>query len=157
MPRTCPALRRERNTKIDENRRRKVMIKQEFTDGPLRSGRRGRRFESCHSDQLPLLFILQAFSDCWRFPSQPRIPCLKPSTGLRSRGAWRSARYAPVLYSKSSGAVNAGCALHSDVSCVAGFKTACGERSDTLPCRLLGTCSVATQTAVSSSANPPYA
>ena len=37
---------------------------------------------SCHS-------FFRTFSDCWRFPSQPRIPLFKPNTGLRSRGAWR--------------------------------------------------------------------
>jgi hypothetical protein len=34
----------------------------------------------CHS-------FFRAFSDCWRFPSQPRIPCLKRNINMRSRGA----------------------------------------------------------------------
>jgi hypothetical protein len=34
----------------------------------------------CHS-------IFRAFSDCWRFPSQPRIPCLKRNINMRSRGS----------------------------------------------------------------------
>lgn len=48
----------------------------------LRSGRRGRRFESCHSDQLSCRSYFRTFSDCWRFPSQPPIPLQK--AGYRS-------------------------------------------------------------------------
>ena len=55
----------------------------------LRSGRRGRRFESCHSDHWLCHSFFRTFSDCWRFPSQPPIPLPKPNTDLRSRDAWR--------------------------------------------------------------------
>ena len=53
----------------------------------------------CHS-------FFRAFSDCWRFPSQPgsqpRIPCLKRNINMRSRGS-RKARGLPNLVPQTRG------------------------------------------------------
>jgi hypothetical protein len=62
--------------------------------------------------------FFRAFSDCWRFPSQPRIPCLKRNINMRSRGAIgvRGLLASPSI---REGAGNAGCLLHprSRVQC----------------------------------------
>ncbi len=53
----------------------------------LRSGRRGRRFESCHSDH----FASQICSDCWWRSSQPcRRHAEEPRNSLQRRGDSRT-------------------------------------------------------------------
>ena len=56
--------------------------------------------------------FFRAFSDCWRFPSQPRIPCLKRNINMRSRGAI-GVRGLPGRHPRRAleweGAGNAGC------------------------------------------------
>jgi hypothetical protein len=57
-----------------------------------------------------LPFISQAFSDCWRFPSQPPIPPRSEHKPAFSRRDWRPRLASFTL--EEEGAGNAGCTLH---------------------------------------------
>src|SRR5699024_1043620 len=54
----------------------------------LRSGRRGRRFKSCHPDH-----------EVWRLPEErgwaPHLTCVAAGAGAHRRGAWSSRRWRP--------------------------------------------------------------